>query len=129
MWVTIEYLLCGLVLRALFHISSHNPLRRCHLLNFTTKKIHCSLDLCVFEKHSCSPSIPTAHNTYLKYVSGIRNYTIIKWNVKTFFLLIFNILCMSTFAKYTLRKEHVLSKTSIKKRLVLNIQHGLNLKF
>lgn len=49
--------------------------------------------------------------------------------MKTFFLLIFNILCMSTFAKYTLRKEHVLNKTSIKRRLVLNIQYaGLNVK-
>lgn len=125
MWVTIKCLLCGFVLlRHYFIFSSRsNPLRQCHLLNFTTKKIHSSLDICVLEKFSFSQWIPTAHNTYLKYVSGIRNYIVIKLNVKTFFLLIFSILRMSTFAKYTLRKGHILSKTSIK-RWWVNIQHA-----
>lgn len=58
------------------------------------------------------------HNTHLKCVSGIRDYIIIESKNIVF---IFNIFCMSTFAKQPLRKEPVLNEISIKRRLILNI--------
>lgn len=109
--------------------STHNCLRRCHLLNFTTKTQFLDT-ICVLGKFLSVHTHSLYHNTYLKCVSGIRNCIIIELNVKIFCVFIFNILCMSPVTKHSLRKELVLSETSIKRRLVLNIQYaGLNFSF
>lgn len=74
--------------------SSDDPLRRGHLLIFTTKNPQCSPDTRGAER--LSQCVPTAHNADLKCVSGIRKYIIIELNVKTLsshFYFIYVYLC------------------------------------
>lgn len=59
--------------------------------------------MCITETFSAYPQL-IIHISNVLVEEGI----IIELNVKVFFVLIFNSLCMSTFAKHPLKKELVL---------------------